>query len=124
MATELDCKQCGACCIGHSSDGDYVPVTRLDRRRLPKKYLKKLAPLEHKDEDGAMHGLQLKQFGADTEACVALKGKLGKDVGCDMYAQRPAFCRSFERGSEECHARREEVLFYFMRRSRCPNQFR
>lgn len=106
---DLDCKQCGACCVGKSSDGDYVPVTRLDRRRLPTKYANKLRPLDRRDEDGADHGLPLKRFGSG-EACTALKGKLGKDIVCDMYDHRPEFCRKFQRGSAECHARRKEVL--------------
>lgn len=106
---ELDCKQCGACCVGRSSDGDYVPVTRLDHRRLPTKYTRRLATLEKTDEDGADHGLTLKRFG-DREACVALKGKLGKEVSCEMYAHRPEFCRRFERGSKACHDRRREVF--------------
>lgn len=106
---ELDCCACGACCTGHSSDGDYVPVTRLDRRRLTSKYVKKLIRLDRVDEHGAQEALPLKRFG-EHEACVALKGKLGRDIACDIYAQRPEFCRAFEKGSAECLKRRREVF--------------
>lgn len=113
---EPDCKTCGACCIGKSADGDFVPVTALDRRRLPTKYVKKLQDVEP-EEDGVFeraenvpYAFGLKRFGAH-EACVALKGTLGKDVACDIYDVRPAFCRSFERGSDECRTRRRELFF-------------
>ncbi len=105
---EPECKSCGACCVGKSADGDFVPVTRLDRKRLPSKYVKKLQDVAP-PEDGP-HAFTLKRFGAH-EACVALKGTLGKDVACDIYDVRPSFCRTFERGSPECHARRKELFF-------------
>lgn len=104
----LDCKACGACCIGKSSDGDYVPVTALDRRRLPSKYVKKLQPVE--GDDTCTQALGLKRFG-EHESCVALKGTLGKDISCEVYSVRPDFCRTFEKGSDECHARRRAVFF-------------
>lgn len=103
----LDCTTCGACCKGDS--GDYVPVTRLDRRRLPSKYIKKLAKLDRIDEHGAAEALPLKRFG-EHQACVALKGKFGKDATCDIYAQRPEFCRAFVKGSSSCHERRAEIF--------------
>lgn len=102
---EPECRTCGACCTGSSTDGDFVPVTRLDRKRLPTKYQKKLASTE--PGTAGPFALGLKRFGA-VEACIALKGTLGKDISCDVYAQRPAFCRTFERGSTSCHERRRE----------------
>lgn len=109
--TELDCKTCGACCIGDSQRGDFVPVTRVDRKRLPTKYQRKLTTLSKQDqqETGAAEALGLKRFG-DREACVALKGKLGKDISCDVYAQRPDFCRVFVKGSADCLSRRKYEL--------------
>lgn len=104
---EPECKSCGACCVGHTSDGDFVPVTALDRKRLPTKYVKKLQAIEPV-EDGP-YAFGLKRFG-DHEACIALKGTLGKAITCDVYATRPEFCRQFERGSDECRDRRREVF--------------
>lgn len=105
---EPECRTCGACCVGSKADGDFVPVTALDRRRLPSKYGKKLHDVEPV-EDGP-YGFGLKSFGAH-DACVALKGTLGKDVHCDIYDVRPVFCRTFERGSPECRRRRAELFF-------------
>jgi len=34
--------------------------------------------------------------------CIALKGEIGKDIACDIYAQRSSTCRDFEVGSEGC----------------------
>lgn len=104
---ELDCKSCGACCTTSNASGDYVSVTRLDRRRLPTKYQKKLIPAPFgEDEEQA---LPLKRIG-DRMGCVALKGTLGKDVSCDVYAQRPEFCRTFEKGSADCLTRRRQTF--------------
>lgn len=107
---EPECTTCGACCTTKTNDGStYVPVTALDRRRLPGKYQKKLQAVIDEDTQAlALDGEQalgLKRFG-DRYACVALKGTLGKDISCDVYAQRPEFCRAFERGSKECRERR------------------
>lgn len=110
-ADEPECTTCGACCTTKSDDGStYVPVTALDRRRLPSKYQKKLCETVD-EETGANEGqaLPLKRFG-DRFACVALKGTLGKDISCDVYAQRPEFCRAFERGSKECRERRASAF--------------
>ena len=116
---EPECKTCGACCVG--TEGDFVPVTALDKRRLPTKYLKKLQLTESNTvgSDSAVrlcasspdvpYGFGLKRFGIH-QACVALKGTLGKDISCDIYAQRPEFCRTFERGGDDCRARRAELF--------------
>jgi len=105
---EPECRTCGACCVGKSSDGDFVPVTALDRRRLPTKYVKKLQAIDPPDDGPYAFGL--KRFG-EHEACVALKGTLGKSVACDLYDVRPNYCRTFERGSQECRNRRAELFF-------------
>jgi len=101
---EPECKTCGACCTG--KDGDFVPVGTLDKRRLPTKYIKKLQKLN--DPETPLL-LGMKRFG-DGQACVALKGTLGKEVSCDIYAQRPEHCRTFERGGDACKARRAEAF--------------
>jgi len=105
---EIDCKTCGACCSSSTNDG-YVPVTALDRRRLPTKYARKVQDVVDPGDEPPF-ALGLKRFD-DRFACVALKGKLGKDVACDVYAQRPVYCRAFEKGGEECLARRRDTFF-------------
>jgi Fe-S-cluster containining protein len=34
--------------------------------------------------------------------CAALSGKLGGKIGCGIYEWRPAPCREFEEGSDDC----------------------
>jgi Fe-S-cluster containining protein len=103
----VDCKTCGACCTAQPGVNAYVPVTALDRRRLPTKYQRKVQDVEDGDTPFA---LGLKRF-AERYACVALKGTLGKDISCDVYSQRPDFCRALERGGDECLSRRRETFF-------------
>lgn len=105
---ELDCKTCGACCTA-PDDRAYVPVTALDRRRMPSKYQKKVQEVVDPGDEPPF-GLGVKRFD-DRFACVALKGKLGRDIGCDMYSQRPDYCRVFVKGSDECLERRAETFF-------------
>lgn len=43
--------------------------------------------------------------------CVALSGRIGREVGCTIYESRPGPCREFEAGSEPClRARRRHGL--------------
>lgn len=39
--------------------------------------------------------------------CEALVGEVGRRVACGVYAIRPACCRRFEVGSEDCQAARK-----------------
>ncbi len=43
--------------------------------------------------------------------CTALEGTLGKHVSCRVYEERPGMCRSFEAGSDRCHAVRRAYGF-------------
>ena len=38
--------------------------------------------------------------------CVALRGEIGADIGCSIYAQRPSPCRELLPGDEQCHRAR------------------
>ena len=38
--------------------------------------------------------------------CMGLLGKVGKQVACSIYGERPELCRQFEAGSSECHQAR------------------
>ena len=40
--------------------------------------------------------------------CAALTGTLGEQVGCSIYAWRPAPCREFTEGSESCQRARSK----------------
>lgn len=95
----LDCNRCGACCTNpatNTAEGfvDYVEVGAgeplLRRADLLKKYVVANAR-------GERH-LRLDASGR----CLALLGRLGKDVRCAIYAQRPRGCRRVQPGDEEC----------------------
>ncbi len=43
---------------------------------------------------------------SETGNCLALKGDVGKTVGCGIYENRPEDCRKFDAGSDRCRALR------------------
>lgn len=100
-----DCVRCGACCCNpaeNQAEGFtfYVEI-QPPSRLLSKDDLRKRYVVE--DERGVPH-LRLDPSGR----CSALKGKLGKTVGCAVYADRPRGCRLVEPNSARClQARRE-----------------
>lgn len=97
--SRYDCVQCGACCCNppeNRAEG-YTDYVEVDAR----------APLLHKPElvrrlviynaDGVPH-LRLHSDGR----CLALRGRVGKQVRCTIYADRPQPCRKVEAGSALC----------------------
>lgn len=119
--SELDCTKCGACCSALNrhevSEGlePVIPVTKLDRRRLPTKYKDKLTIVDGLEDQngGVVYTLPTKKMvlrGEKHDVCVALKGHLGRDIGCDVYDVRPAQCRELVKGSTRCLEIRHEVL--------------
>lgn len=98
-----DCLSCGACCQnppGNRAEGftqyvevdDDAPLWR--RPDLVRK-------LVVRDEDGAAH-LRLHPDGR----CVALRGRIGVRVRCEIYRERPAPCRKVESGGALCQSYR------------------
>lgn len=104
----LDCQTCGACCCNSDENRAenypwYVEVEPgnrlLSRRDLRQRYVVD-------DPDGSPH-LRLDAEGR----CVALLGRLGRDVECSIYAHRPRGCRSVQPGDDDClRARRERGI--------------
>ena len=41
--------------------------------------------------------------------CVALRGAIGQQVSCSIYARRPEECRRFTAGTKECLAARRQA---------------
>lgn len=41
--------------------------------------------------------------------CAALTGTVGEQVGCSIYALRPAPCHALEEGSDACHRARNKL---------------
>ncbi|WP_146210042.1 YkgJ family cysteine cluster protein [Vitiosangium sp. GDMCC 1.1324] len=105
----LDCMRCGACCCNpdeNRAEGFpyYVEVEDPRSRLLSREDLKKRYVVL--DPEGMPH-LRLDPSGR----CAALRGKLGGNVSCAIYADRPRGCRKVEAGSPRClQARRERGI--------------
>lgn len=41
--------------------------------------------------------------------CVALRGQVGKEVSCSIYARRPLVCREFTVGGDDCREARSRA---------------
>lgn len=121
---ELEFTRCGACCAPRESWATYVHVTLEERQRLPRRFalrviddeLATVADLGETAADslnaphpqiGEPHPPFRRRAGV---RCIALKGELGRDVGCEIHADRPEVCRRFRVGSRACLAARAEVL--------------
>lgn len=92
-----DCRTCGACCAFYTC----VAVENTDR--VPRTYYWKISECAGLPLPIARR--QLKRDPA-TNNCLALEGEVGTSVRCGIYNRRPATCRNFEAGSDQCHAAR------------------
>ena len=101
-----DCVSCGACCCNPDENReiayiDYVEIDPEDDRIMARPDLvRRLVVL---DDDLVPH-MRLDQH----QRCTALSGRLGIKVGCTIYQDRPASCRSFTAGSKRCKQYRRE----------------
>ena len=93
----IDCRTCGACCVNlpeNRAEGFVSWVEVADDDRLLRR-----ADLVRKhvvrDADGVPH-LRI----ADDGRRLALRGALGRDVGCGIYHHRPSPCRKVQPGDE------------------------
>jgi Fe-S-cluster containining protein len=102
---ELDCQRCGACCVNLPSNrvegfAYWVEIAEddaiLGRADLVRKHV------VH-DGDGVPH-LRI----VDDGRCLALRGAVGKQVGCTIYHHRPSPCRTVQPGDELCLRYRRE----------------
>lgn len=80
---------------------DYVEVNRTDRLWRNVDLMRRLTV---KNPKGETH-LKLK---GPSERCVALTGRVGREVGCKIYGLRPEPCRLVEPGDDECKERRQD----------------
>jgi Fe-S-cluster containining protein len=98
-ARALDCVRCGACCLNPLANREEAFVDYIE--------VKKADPLYKKPElmrrfclERIAHEPHLK---LDAEQrCVALRGRIGRQVHCVIYRWRPAGCRRVEAGSKAC----------------------
>jgi Fe-S-cluster containining protein len=103
--TAKDCLRCGACCTNPDENRaerfvDWVEVGANEPLRARADLVKKHVVVNARGE----RHLRLDPSGR----CTALRGRLGRDVSCAIYALRPAGCRHVEPGSARCVQYRAE----------------
>ena len=90
-AAAFDCQTCGACCV---EAGAVILDTEDD---VPASLVQHVANLRCMVTEGTSF------------RCAALLGTVGRAVGCGIYGRRPAVCRSFDAGSDECLSARDAM---------------
>jgi Fe-S-cluster containining protein len=94
----FDCMRCGACCrnpLENQVEGsrEWVEVDASE----PLAGRKEHAKLLERNEEGVLH-LRL----VEDERCIALRGAIGRQVRCSIYAVRPRGCRRVQPGDRGC----------------------
>lgn len=93
-----DCTRCGACCVNPPENvregyADYVEVLDTDLLRRRPELVRRYTS----ERDGRLHMRLLSD-----QRCIALAGRLGRRVRCNIYHHRPSPCRRVQAGSELC----------------------
>ncbi len=102
-----DCLTCGACCASPFVGEGYIQLEKDEESRLARKGLPVLVIVPDPEDRIVMLGT--KHNGEGIRVCAALTGRVGKQVACNIYEERPTLCRQFEAGSPECHQARRAV---------------
>lgn len=102
---ELDCGACGACCYNPLENVEqgftaYVEIDDARSKLVRDRGLKRKFVAE--DSNGRPH---LRLLG---DRCAALRGALGRQVRCAVYAHRPKPCRRVTPGDPDCMRARAE----------------
>lgn len=102
----LDCGACGACCIADWDEPHYVDLLPEDVTRLERAYSSRtIDKLVYRD-NGEAESLLTRENTQGHVVCVALRGVVGRKVGCRIYEHRPDVCRDFRPGSQACRSAR------------------
>lgn len=80
------CVRCGACCATYFVLFDRAETSKDSEFQVPLELTEKVD-----SNSRAMLGTNQPR-----PRCVALQGRLGHEVGCTIYAQRPSCCRNFQ----------------------------
>jgi Fe-S-cluster containining protein len=107
MAAPPDCLTCGACCASPFEGAGYIRLSVAEEERLGRKGLPVLEVLPDPEDRIVLLGTKRNNQGV--HVCIALAGKVGTQVACSIYADRPELCRQFEAGSPECHQARRAL---------------
>ena len=117
MSGALDCRKCGACCTSvawnpaSAVQRPFADMTDDEAEKLETKRpgLVTLCQPEGWTFEEPRFAMAIKK-NDPRGRCVALTGTVGKRVSCSIYEDRPAGCRSFEPGGEECLEIRRKIL--------------
>lgn len=86
------CQNCGACCASFRVSFYWREAERNDAiNPVPQGFWDESTPQER-----AMKGTSNKHH----PKCIALKGRIGEFVNCEIYANRPTPCRKFQASYE------------------------
>ncbi len=99
-----DCLPCGACCASPFIGEGYIRLEKDEERGLARTGLPVLIIVPDPEDRIVMLGTKCN--GEGIRVCAALTGRVGKQVACAIYEERPKLCRQFEAGSPECHQAR------------------
>jgi hypothetical protein len=83
------CQRCGACCASFRVSFYWGEAVE---RGLPEAVQEQLTPWH-----ACMRGTNAAQ-----PHCVALRGEVGREVSCSVYAARPSPCREVQPGDARC----------------------
>lgn len=98
---KFDCQSCGACCV----HGGEVVVEATDTP-LPKHLTRSVRGMVGFGSWEVERGTRVMARNG-CNGCVALNSRAGQH-SCRIYDKRPAVCREFESGSEECLSARKK----------------
>jgi uncharacterized protein len=93
-----DCETCGLCC-------SMFPSVQLTSKDVVSPANTWEITINDIDDDEIVVDRLLRRDG-ETGSCTSLSGTVGENVGCQIYESRPSVCRTFEAGSDRCHALR------------------
>lgn len=111
MTGEIDCRSCGACCLGGDGRQGWADCTVADVVRMTRRVRAQLVPIDklgwiHTECGAATPTVRSAEFGG---VCAFLRGRPGERVSCRIYETRPEVCRKFRRGSASCREARREI---------------
>ncbi len=93
----LDCQTCGACCASFRVSFYWAEADDAPMGTVPASLTRAVSPHLR-----CMDGTQ-----AHPVRCVALRGEVGRQVGCAIYDQRSTTCRDVQPGDAQCRKARQ-----------------
>lgn len=101
MSEASPCQTCGACCSTFRVSFYWAETSAHPEGRVPVELTNSVAPVTR-----CMQGTDARQ-----PRCVALRGQVGGEVSCAIYARRPSVCHEVQPGDDFCQrARRHHGL--------------